>query len=162
MPDPKLKAAHDQAQAEARRANKSVADLTAELNDLKARATVTPKVDTERIAALEVDAARSKAALKYGLSLEDAEVLKGTPAEIDRDAKYWSDKLKAQGATPAPEPSNRDIIDKKVAGTPVPDTQPQPKGVDGQSWIERYKQATPAERYKMDEASDAGLVDPTK
>ena len=163
-PDKNLKAAHDQAQAEARRANKSVADLTAELNDLKAKATVTPKADSDRLAALEVENARSKAALKHGLSIDDAEVLKGSPAEIEAQAEYWAGKLKAKGVTTdkAPDTSVKDAIDKKVAETVTTDTPPQPKGPDGLSWMERYRQSTPAERYVMDEACDAGLVDPTK
>lgn len=173
----KLQAAHDMAQAEARKANKLAADQAVRIAELEAKATETPKEDTNRIAALEVDAARSKAALKYGLSLDDAAVLKGTPAEIDSDAKYWADKLKAGKKatdTKADEPTVRDVIDKKVDDTrgdimsePVQqtaitqDTKPQPKQDGNLSWYQKWEVATPAEQYRMEQAADASGEDIT-
>ncbi len=158
----KLQAAHDMAQAEARKANKLVADQTARIKELEAKADETPKADSERLAALEVENARSKAALKHGLSMDDAEVLKGTPAEIESQAEYWAAKLKAKGVTTdtTTDTSVKAVIDKKVADAVTTDTKPQPK-TDGKSWFDEYNSATPARRYEMDEACDAGLVDPT-
>ena len=173
----KLQAAHDMAQAEARKANKLVADQTARIKELEAKANETPKEDSDRLNALEVDLDRSKAALKYGLSPEDAEVLKGTPAEIDADAKYWADKLKAGKTTTDTKPVEtvRDTIDKKVDETkggdimsePVhqtaktQDTKPQPKQNGNQSWFEIWQAATPAEQYRMEQAADASGEDIT-
>lgn len=174
--DEKLKAAHDQAQAEARRANKLVADQAVKIKELEAKMDETPKEDSDRLAALEVDAARSKAALKYGLSLEDAEVLKGTPAEIDADAKYWADKLKAGKTTTdkkADDTTVREVIDKKVADNPggdvrepvqqtaTADTKPQPKQDGNLSWFEKWNVATPAEKDRMERAADASGEDIT-
>lgn len=163
-PDPKLQAAHDMAQAEARKANKLVTDQAARIKELEAKADETPKEDTERLAALEVEAARSKAALKYGLSIDDAAVLKGTPAEIDADAKYWADKLKAKGVADdtKTDTSNRDNIDQKVDAADPPPKKPPPKGDGNLSWMEKYKTSTPKERYKMDEDWRAGKVTPFK
>ena len=173
----KLQAAHDMAQAEARKANKLVADQQARIKELETKAEG-DKTDTDRLAALEVDLARSKAALKYGLSPEDAEVLKGTPAEIDADAKYWADKLKAGKTTTDTKPAEtvQDTIDKKVdeakggdimtepvhQTAKVTDTKPQPKQDGNLSWYQRWSAANPNEQYRMEQAADASGEDIAK
>ncbi len=175
----KLQAAHDMAQAEARKANKLVADQTARIAELEAKAAETPKEDTARIAALEVENARSKVALQHGLSLEDAEALTGTPDEIRKAGEYWGEKLKAgKKATDdkAAEAINKKVIDKKVddtkggdiAGVAVhqtvktADTKPQPKQDGNQSWWDRYQVADPGEKYRMEQAADASGEDITQ
>lgn len=174
----KLQAAHDMAQAEARKANKLAADQAVRIKELEAKATES-KSDTDRLAALEVENARSKVALKHGLSMEDAEALTGTPADIQKAGEYWGKKLKAKAATDtkAADDANKDTIDKKVDDKVVDkggdimtepvhqtvktgDVKPQPKQ-DGMSWFERWSVANPAEQYRMEQAADASGEDIT-
>lgn len=174
----KLQAAHDMAQAEARKANKLVADQTARIKELEAKAEG-DKTDTDRLAALEVENARSKVALKHGLSMEDAEALTGTPADIQKAGEYWGKKLKAKEATDkkATDDANKAAIDKKVDDKAVDkggdvraavhqtvktgDVKPQPKQDGNLSWFELWSAATPAEQYKMEQAADASGEDIT-
>lgn len=158
----KMQAAHDMAQAEARKANKLAADQAVRIKELEAKAEG-DKTDADRLATLEVENARSKVALKHGLSMDDAEALTGTPAEIQKAGEYWGEKLKAKGATDdkAADTINKDTIDKKVddTQTKIKDA-PKPKG-STLTWMETYKMATVPERHKMDEQVKAGHVDPT-
>ena len=146
----KLKAAHDYAQTELRKTQ-------SELEALKA----TPD---DRLAALEVELARTKAVARYGLTEEDAAILKGTPEQILEDAAYWAGKIKTQPqpnsdipATPAVD--NKPAIDAQFAGAVKP--APTPKSGDV-SWNRKYEMATPAERDRMFADVQAGRVDPRK
>lgn len=131
-----------------------------------------PPDSEQRIANLEIQLARSQAVSKFGLSEEDAALLKGSPEQIMKDAEYWSDRLKEkdQKGNDNNNQSNRDMIDQKVNG----DQDGRNDGGDNQnyngnnrkpknqelSWMERYKAATPGERAKMDKDVQDGLVDP--
>lgn len=145
-----LKAKHDQAQAELRKTQKQLSERDAS--------------ESDRLSLLEVENARSKAALKFGLTLDDAEVLKGTPTEIMAQAEYWHGRLEAKGATDVKptEPTVKEVIDKKVDASPAQVIPPPPTPVASTlTWMETYKMATVPERYKMDEDVKAGRVDPT-
>jgi len=146
--------------AEAKTAiEKQLVDAQAKLEVLE-KANQEPKEDSERIANLEVQLARSQAVSRYGLSTEDANLLKGSPDDILKDAEYWADRLKDTKPEPKKEDdkTNRQIIDEKVE---TPPTKPDPKK-GNLSWLETYKMGTPAERYKMDQDVLNGRVDPTK
>jgi len=171
----KMKAAHDNTQAELRVIKKERDDLTAASLETQKRLKIleeekAPKETGEKIAVLERDLARSKAVSRHGLSEEDAERLTGSPEQILQDAEYWS-KRTAKPKNPDPlDPANppKDPPDPKVPVPPKPDPsdprhlRPAPKPGDGQSWMEKYKASTPADRYKMDQDVLAGRVDPTK
>ena len=118
-----------------------------------------PKEDSERIAALEVKLAKSTAVSRYGLSEEDADLLKGSPDEILSDAEYWAERLKANKPAEEEDKTNRQVIDEKLDDKVKPPHKPDPKK-GNLSWLETYQTATPAERYKMDEDVLAGRVNP--
>lgn len=154
----RMKAIENQSAAERRK-------LTQEIDELKSKTSTEPKQDTERIVALELALARSTAVSKFGLSEDDAALLKGTPDEILKDAEYWAERLKENKAVDNSD-SNKDMIDKKVdeAGNKKGDgnsnrSAPKPKGT-GLSWMEKYKQATPGERARMDKEVMDGDVNP--
>ena len=159
----KLEASTNQSAADRRR----LEDRIKELESNQA-----PPDSEERIANLELQLARSKAVSKFGLSEDDAALLKGTPDQILQDAEYWAERVKSanqNGNDGNNNQSNRDMIDQKVkdgqnAGNDGNNPNagggsPKPKG-DKLSWMEKYKMATPGERAKMDKEVQDGLVDP--
>ncbi len=158
----KLKAQENLSSAERRKQDDRIKDLEIELEK-----SAKPPEDGERIAALEVNLARSQAVSRFGLSEDDAALLKGTPTEILRDAEYWAGRLKEKTPTDTDEKgedqTNQQMIDAKVdaAGGNGKPKSPTPKPKKGQlSWLERYSAATPAEREKMNQDVYSGRVDP--
>lgn len=161
----KLTAQENAAAAERRKADDRIKALEAKNEE--------PKEDVDRIAALEVRLARSQAVSTHGLSVEDAGLLKGTPDEIEADAKYWAERLKDIKPDKVDDDkvddnkddlSNKQIIDAKINdqhGHPTPPPKPDPIK-SNLSWIEQYKAAPPNERYKMDQRVLAGVDDPHK
>lgn len=91
-------------------AQDSIADLQAELEDLKGKA-AQPAADTETSTALTqatVENAKLRAAIEHGLSLEDLEFINGTsPEAIASNAKKFAERfasapraaLRTQGAS---------------------------------------------------------------
>lgn len=144
----KLQAQSNQASAERRKFEDRIKAF--EANDDE------PK-DSERIANLEVQLARSKAVSKYGLSENDAELLKGSPDQILEDASYWADRLKE--INPKGQ-SNKDMIDDKLKdkGGDIP-PKPDPKK-SKLSWMDEYKAAGPSRRDEMDKLVMDGEVNP--
>lgn len=161
------KAKHDEQGFAVRAAQKINEDQLAKIKILEEK-TADPKDTNTRIAGLEVKLARSEAVSQHGLTVEQASRLKGTPAEILDDAKYWAeqkpkddDKIKK-----TTEPSNKEIIDAELAlekakanGKTSPKT-PTPKVDQTGSWLDRWKLADPRVRAEMDEQVKNGLVDP--
>ena len=145
--------------------DKALVDSQARVAELE-KANETPKEDGDRIAELEVKLARSEAVSRFGLSPDDAALLKGSPDDILKDAEYWAERLKDRKADPDKDDiqTNRDIIDKKVddAGNEIkPPGKPEPKK-GGLTWLEQYKAADTIGQAKLKRAAFDGLVDPTK
>lgn len=161
-----LKAKRDGVGFGLRQAQKINADQEAKIKILEEKL-ADPKDDGERLAALEVELARSKAVSRFGLTEDQADRLKGTPAEILDDAKYWSEQKSSTDKPGEPEPSNREMIDSEVNPSgngqrkdATPKSPEPKKDANKGSWIERYKAANPGERYKMDEDVKNGIVNP--
>lgn len=152
-----LTAVQNSAAAERRKQEERISTL-----EESVKANDKPKEDTERIANLEIELARSKAVSKFGLSEDDAGLLKGSPEDILKDAEYWAKRLEEKPAPDTkPDTSNRDLIDKKVDDDQTKKADPPPKPKKGNlSWMEEYKQADPKRRAEMDKAVLDGDVDP--
>ena len=100
---------------------------------------------------------------RHGLSEEDAGLLKGSPEQILDDAAYWANRLKETkpANTIEDDKTNRQVIDDKVDNQTTNPPKPVPKGNEI-PWIDKYRQANPAERYKMDQEVLNGNVNPHK
>lgn len=160
----KLKAAHDQANADLRLTKKQLDKQGDQIAQLETRLNEKPKDDTERLANLESDAeslrvelARSKAVSRYGLSEEDAELLRGNPTEILADAEHWAKRLSTPSKAPDPAPTDGKADGKVTTDPPPP--PPTPKRGE-ESFTDRYEKATPEERSKLDELIRSGKLKP--
>ena len=162
------KSKHDEAGFALRQSQKVNEDQAARIKILEEK-TADPQDTNAAIAELQVKLARSDAVAEHGLTREQAGRLKGSPAEILDDAKYWSEQRAKDDTPKSNGASNREMIDADVIKTVAddqtnnaqkPPATPTPKADQKGSWIDIYKASTPAERYKMDQDVKKGLVNP--
>ena len=124
--------------------SKNLGDLEVLIREVEKKAGVklieepdTTKPDTEaRVARLEIENAKLKAATKYKLSEDDVAILDGNPEQIEVKAKYLADRIAhaTQQATNAASEAASKLGNEAKAGDktgpPIPKMGPFSKNID--------------------------------
>jgi len=132
----------------------------AELRKLRKEADDTPKEDTDRIATLELNLARSEAVAEFGLDRADVAMFRGTPDDIREQAEHFASKL-TQKKSDTINKTDKEETPPETPPVIPPKETPKPKGKE-LSTLERYKKGTPEERRVIMERAMIGDIDLAK